>query len=193
MHSSFELLLSEISEGTLLARREQDAWRLFYANTSASRMLKIGEDEWMGKTPLDILGSYLDPEKRVIFQECLDRREVYLEELYPDAGDPENILSLRSRFVEADGETLWVAILENLAARRRLSRELYFERERAAQVLRRIKEGVILVNEAGEIQLLNRVAEMLTGWKRMEAIGESSAIVVRLLDSVSRERIACPL
>lgn len=193
MDSSVEFLLSEISEGTMVSRFQKDQWQIIHMNTAALQIFQLCDKAWEGKTPVEIIGPYLEPEKRVLFEETLRIGEVFLEEFYPRFGGPENIISLRSRFLELEGETLWVAVLENLAARRRLSRELYFERERNAQVLRQIREGVIIVNAAGEIQFLNRVAEVLTGWKRMEAIGESCAIVVRIQDSSSRERIACPL
>ena len=53
----------------------------------------------------------------------------------------------------------------------RLYRILGEERERLAVTLRSIGDGVITTDSQGKIELLNEVAETLTGWKQKEAEG----------------------
>ncbi|MEW6750710.1 MAG: ATP-binding protein [Candidatus Latescibacterota bacterium] len=62
----------------------------------------------------------------------------------------------------------------------RLYRALREERERLAVTLDSIGDGVITVDGAGRIVLLNRVAEALTGWSQAEAAGVRVEEVVRL-------------
>lgn len=188
-----ELVLADLSEGVLVARQEGGAWSMTYANPTARSMLDLTEADWEGRDPIEVVEPFLDPQRRRLFSESFEKGEVFLEEIHPAVGDPEHVLSLRCHFSAETGSRCWIGILENLAARRRLSRDLYYERERSAQVLRKIKDGVVVSNPQGEIQYLNRVAEQLTGWKRTEAAGESTSVVVRLIDSVSREPVTCPL
>jgi PAS domain S-box-containing protein len=64
------------------------------------------------------------------------------------------------------------------------------ERERLAVTLRSIGEGVITTDTNGDIVLINRVAEELTGWTQEEGAGRSLTDVFRIVDeetSQSRE------
>ncbi len=193
MNALTELVLADLSEGVLVARQEGGRWYLAYSNPTARSMLNLGETGWCGRDPIEVIEPFLDPQRRDLFSESFEKEEVFLEEIHPATGDPEHVLSVRCHFSEEGGFPCWIGILENLDARRRLSRDLYYERERSAQVLRQIKDGVVVANPQGEVQYLNRVAEQLTGWKRTEAAGESTSVVVRLIDSVSREPVTCPL
>ena len=71
---------------------------------------------------------------------------------------------------------------------RRLAEEaLAGEREQLAVTLRSIGDGVITTDTGGRIQLLNPVAEALTGWGQEEAQGRSLNRVLHILDEKTRE------
>lgn len=61
------------------------------------------------------------------------------------------------------------------------------------QVMRLIADGVVLVGRQGEVLHLNRAAERLTGWSNPEARGLEVALVIRLVDHLSREPVPCPV
>ena len=50
-------------------------------------------------------------------------------------------------------------------------------------ILRSVDEGIIAVNQQGEIEFMNPVAEMLIGWSHEEAIGKSLYEIFTILDA----------
>ena len=65
-----------------------------------------------------------------------------------------------------------VEIFVNALMRKKAGEKLAAERNRLAVTLRSIADGVITTNTRGEILLINKVAEALTGWKEGEVIGK---------------------
>ncbi|MFY9271137.1 MAG: GAF domain-containing protein [Candidatus Manganitrophaceae bacterium] len=63
------------------------------------------------------------------------------------------------------------------------------EKERLAVTLASIGEGVITTDEKGVVILMNRVAEILTGWSRREAVGHPLAQIFHVVDEESGVRI----
>ncbi len=61
--------------------------------------------------------------------------------------------------------------------------QLRTEKERLALTLRNIGDGVITTDAGGEIVLLNREAEEITGWSSLDAIGNRLERVLRLHES----------
>ena len=70
-----------------------------------------------------------------------------------------------------DDRTLRTAI-ELAFDRHRRERQLIEGGQRLAAAIGSIDEGVILTQDSGRVALMNRVAEILTGWKQEEAIGK---------------------
>lgn len=81
-----------------------------------------------------------------------------------------------------DDRTLRTAI-EIAFDRHRRERQLMESAERLAAAVGGIDEAVIVAQENGQIALLNRVAEVLTGWKQEEALGKPIEEVFGLLDA----------
>ncbi len=77
-------------------------------------------------------------------------------------------------------------LLDNIR-RRRAERTLFAEKERAEVTLRSIGDGVLCTDIAGDITLLNAVAEKMTGWSWQEAAGRPMAEVFQLIDGSTRE------
>jgi PAS domain S-box-containing protein len=62
------------------------------------------------------------------------------------------------------------------------------EKERLAVMLRSIGDGVIASDLDGNVMLINKVAETLTGWPRDEAIGRPLTTVFQSVDPETHER-----
>ncbi len=77
--------------------------------------------------------------------------------------------------------------------RKRLDEALFAEKERAVVTLDSIGDAVISTDVAGNVTLLNLVAENLTGWSSEEAAGRPMDEVFRILDAGSREAIPSPM
>lgn len=86
------------------------------------------------------------------------------------------------------------ALEEDIAHRRAMDQALTGETERLAVTLRSIGEGVIATDTHLRIQVMNGVAETLTGWSAAEAMNRPLSEVLRLHvdndDSSSREPLA---
>jgi PAS domain S-box-containing protein len=89
---------------------------------------------------------------------------------------------------DASGRILYYdGVVEDVSERKRAEIALSEERERLAVTLRSIGDGVITTDLQGNITLMNRVAELLTGWSLDEAIGKPLHEVFRIIDEHSRE------
>ncbi len=66
-----------------------------------------------------------------------------------------------------------------LSALRNALEQLSHEKERAHVTLHSIGDGVITVESEGRVDLLNRVAELMTGWSQAEAAGRPIGDVFR--------------
>jgi two-component system CheB/CheR fusion protein len=65
--------------------------------------------------------------------------------------------------------------------------------ERHGITLRSIGDGVVVTDEQGRVELLNPVAEALTGWRTGEAQGRPLEEVFRIIDEVSRTALDTPV
>jgi PAS domain S-box-containing protein len=70
---------------------------------------------------------------------------------------------------------------------------LLSEKERLAVTLRSIGDGVIATDVAGRIALMNRIAEILTGWSASDAVGEPMDRVFLTLDRDTRRPLRDPV
>jgi len=74
-------------------------------------------------------------------------------------------------------------------ARKQAEAELAAEREQLAVTLRSIGDGVITTDTDGNITMLNRVAEDMTGWDEEEATGKPITEVLKLIDEKDRKPV----
>jgi diguanylate cyclase (GGDEF)-like protein/PAS domain S-box-containing protein len=83
--------------------------------------------------------------------------------------------------------------LRNMIRRAANTEALFEEKERAQVTLDSIGDAVISTDAAGLVTYLNAVAERLTGWSRIEAVGLPLADVFRIINAGSRETAMDPL
>ncbi|MEI6044876.1 MAG: PAS domain S-box protein [Chloroflexota bacterium] len=96
-----------------------------------------------------------------------------------------------ARYVVSESETgnppYIIAVVRDISERKKIEEALEAEKERLAVTLRSIGDGVITTDTEGNIRLINRVAEELTGWNEAEAVGHSLAQVFQVLDPKTRQ------
>lgn len=78
-------------------------------------------------------------------------------------------------------------ILAEAIERKRTEEALEAETQRLSITLRSIGDGVITTNIQGRVVLINKVAEMLTGWTQHEAVGQPLSAILRLVDEKTHE------
>lgn len=83
--------------------------------------------------------------------------------------------------------------LRNMIERAAISEALFAEKERAQVTLDSIGDAVISTDADGVVTYVNAVAEALTGWSRLAAVGHPLSDVFRIVDVDSREVTDDPL
>ena len=86
-----------------------------------------------------------------------------------------------------------VRTLQYTIDRKAMEEALFVEKELAVVTLNSIGDAVISTDIAGNITLLNLVAEGMTGWSTQEATGRPVADVFHVLDATTREIVANPM
>ncbi len=76
-------------------------------------------------------------------------------------------------------------VMRNSVARKILEEALFKEKEWAEVTLESIGDAVICSDPLGKITFLNPVAEVMTGWRMEEAIGQPIAEVFRIMDAAT--------
>lgn len=71
--------------------------------------------------------------------------------------------------------------------------ELAAERERLRVTLNSIADGMISTNDSGHVVFINPAAELLTGWKSSDAVGEEVRTIFRVRDGATGEIQPCPV
>ncbi len=80
----------------------------------------------------------------------------------------------------------YVVMHEDISEQKAAKEKLFAEKERLAVTLRSIGDGVITTDTKGNVVLLNKVAEMLTGWTSSEATGKPLSTVFNIINETSR-------
>ncbi len=95
---------------------------------------------------------------------------------------------LRVAWLDGQGEQeRYVAILSDISHRKQTQAALESEKQRLAVTLRSIGDGVICTDPDGNIVLMNKVAEELTGYSEDEAVSRPLHEVFKIVDELSRD------
>lgn len=87
------------------------------------------------------------------------------------------------RHVEFTGQQYVIAVVRDIHERKEATAAIAAEQERLAVTLRSIGDGVITTDINGNIVILNKIAEQLTGWSQKEAVGKPFTEVFQLLNA----------
>jgi diguanylate cyclase (GGDEF)-like protein/PAS domain S-box-containing protein len=80
--------------------------------------------------------------------------------------------------------------LRHAIERKTMEEALFEEKERAQVTLNCIGDAVVCTDIAGNISFLNPVSEKLTGWSLSDSVGKPVTLVLRILDTITRETIS---
>lgn len=112
----------------------------------------------------------------------------------PRSGELRHIRSLARIMRDEKGEPLRaVGINWDITDHQELAEALFEEKERLRITLHSIGDSVISTDADTRITFMNPVAEAMTGWPAMEAVGKPLSEVFRIVDEKSGEPIADPV
>ncbi len=86
-----------------------------------------------------------------------------------------------------------VGIMLDITMRKQAEKELAAEKERLAVTLKSIGDGVITTDTNGNIVLINRVAENITGWSQAEAAGRPLNEIFEIIHEKNRQLCESPV
>ena len=96
------------------------------------------------------------------------------------------------RFVYG-GEDILMGTAFDITERKKALDNLAAEKEQLAVTLRSIGDGVITTDMDGNIMLINKIAETLTGWEEKDAIGKPLSEVFHIISEKTRKTCENPL
>jgi len=86
-----------------------------------------------------------------------------------------------------------IGVTRNITERKRAEEALAAEKERLAITLRSIGDGVITTDTTGNVVIVNKIAEELTGWSQQEAGGKPLAVVFNIINEMTRKPCENPV
>lgn len=87
----------------------------------------------------------------------------------------------------------FVRAIRHMAEREAAEERLFTEKQRAQITLDSIGDGVLCTDLCGNVTYLNAVAEAMTGWPRMEALGKPLTEVFEIIDGITRQTAPNPM
>ncbi len=86
-----------------------------------------------------------------------------------------------------------VGIMLDITKRKQAEKELAAEKERLAVTLKSIGDGVITTDTNGNIVLINRIAENITGWRQAEVAGRPLNEIFEIIHAKNRQLCESPV
>jgi PAS domain S-box-containing protein len=149
--------------------------RFVFANTAFCNLLAVRQHEIIGKTDYD----FFPPERAEKYEEndklvfetkkILEQTETYTTK----AGTLRYVQSVKTPLFDSRGAATGVlGIFWDITEKKLADQNLSSEKERLAVTLRSIADAVITTNIEGRVEMLNPVAERVSGFSQEEAAGK---------------------
>ncbi len=87
----------------------------------------------------------------------------------------------------------FAVIVDDITDRKNMEKQIYKEKEQLKTTILSVGDGVISVDAEGKVQVINKVAEQLTGWAHEEALGESINTIYTTANTLTGERQKSPI
>jgi len=130
-----------------------------------------------------------------LLQQVIAGADEVVQEVEKEVDGERKVFIVTARpFRDSSGKLLGVVeSFQDISKRKLAERALAEEREQLAVTLRSIGDGVITTDLEGNVVLINRVTEQLTGWSQQEAIGQPVEQVFNIINEESGEPCKSPV
>ncbi|MCS6858937.1 MAG: PAS domain S-box protein [Abditibacteriales bacterium] len=170
--------------------------RFTFGNSRFCASLGKALEEIIGKTDFDFYPAELARKYRADDLTVMQSGEPVdtIEEHQPPGGEKIYVHVIKTPLRDSEGKVIGIqGIFWDVTAKKRAEDALAAEKELLAVTLRSIGDGVIATDTQGNIVLMNRVAEQLTGWQQKDAIGKPLHEVFSIIHEKTRRRCDDPV
>ncbi|PKL18710.1 MAG: hypothetical protein CVV49_04640 [Spirochaetae bacterium HGW-Spirochaetae-5] len=192
-----KLLLHQLIESLPQSIYAKDSdGRFLFANRNYCLTQNRQLEEIIGKTDYDLHPSMLaDKYRRDDILVMETGRAIDIEEEHQPIGGQDIIVQvIKTPFYNSAGEIRGtLGIFWDITERKLAEGKLASEKERLSVTLRSIGDGVITTDITGRVEILNRVAEELTGWKQDDAYGKQVADIFNIISEITRKPQVSPV
>ena len=172
-----------------------DTLKYIQVNKGACHHLGYTQKELLTRTVLDVLPEYTREKFEDTLKPLRDgESERIMFEAEPQCKDGSRYTAIVwVQMQNMDGSPVFVAVYEDITARKNAEQALFKEKERANVTLMSIGDAVITTDRYGVIEYFNPIAEQMTGYKNVDVKGKNLIDVISLVDAKTHEIIGDPV
>jgi len=184
----YRLLVTQMQQGLAVHEVILDEagkaidYRFIDANESFERLTGLKNEDILGKTVLEIMPGTESYWIEKYGHVALTGEPLQYENYAKELGKYYEIVAYSPRYKE------FAVVISDITERKRLEIALSSEKNLIETTLISVGDGVISVDNKGNIVLLNRVAEFLTGWTQEAARGKPIDEVFNIVNELTREK-----
>lgn len=126
---------------------------------------------------------------RISNQKVFNGEKIYYEKWLTDFTGKSRLIAINKSPVFAADAAVAYAVCsgEDITERKQMEEEIYIEKELFKTTLLSVGDGVISTDNNGNIMVMNKVAEKLTGWDKTDAFGKPFEEVFKIINGNSRK------
>ena len=171
--------------------------KYLFCNSRFESFFGAQEKNIIGKTDYDFMDKDLADFFRKHDKAAVDKGKASINEeevTFADDGHREILETIKTPIYNSNGQLAGVlGIGRDITGRKQAELAIAAEKERLAVTLRSIGDGVITTDSDGNIVLLNKAAEALTGWNSREAAGRPLPEVFNIINEHTRKQCENPV
>ncbi|MBF0498859.1 MAG: transporter substrate-binding domain-containing protein [Candidatus Riflebacteria bacterium] len=167
--------------------------RIVDANAAGCKSLGYTHEELVQRFVTDIDVNYNAEKWPQHFAEIRQRGSIKFESVQRTKDGRLVPIEVVANYIRFDENELNCAFVRDITERKSTEMTLAAEKEQLAVTLRSIGDGVITSDTQGNVVIMNRVAEHLTGWTQSEARGNPLATVFNIINEVTRQPCESPV
>jgi len=184
---------SAIDRSTDSAFWSRQDGNFFYVNDAACKSLGYSREELMAMTVSDFAPDFPPAAWAGHWQDLKEKGSIHVETFHKTKAGKLFPVEVMATFMEYEGKEYNCSFVRDITERKQAEKKLAAEKERLAVTLRSIGDGVITTDIFGNIVLLNKITENLTGWTNEEAVGRPLAEVFNIINEQTRSACENPV
>ncbi|MDP3444173.1 MAG: diguanylate cyclase, partial [Ignavibacteria bacterium] len=162
-------------------------YKFISVNDAFVQLVGIKRDEIIGKTVLQVIPNTEKYWIEKYGEVALTGKSTQFENYASELNKHYNV----SAYSPRKGQ--FAVIIDDITQKKVIEQELFKEKELFKTTLFSVGDGVISTDTHGNVQIMNKISEHLTGWTQEEAIGKPIELIFNIIDEVTRNRVNNPV